>query len=99
MKKRNQTSPEIELFVAGKDVGRKLHQFIYKYGELNTRTAIDKVRHSIRQVFCDDEEGKRIKLEDAALEVMYHDYVASCKDPVFTFIEYKALAGIITNVM
>ena len=99
MKKRRCKKSVEEVLIAGTNVGRRLHHYIKRHGEENTKTAVAHIRQSIPPDVRDHERYTgRVPGEDM-LERMYRDYVATCRDPVFTFIEYKALVDIMEDLM
>jgi hypothetical protein len=84
--------------VVEKGIGKKLYHLISRYGAENAKTIVAEVRFSVLAHFHDDDKCSNIEIEDNALEDMYRDYVAACKDPLLTFIEYKSLVEIIIDL-
>ena len=83
---------------ARKEMDEKLCRLIEKYGEQNANSILAEVRRSILEGSQDDEKRVNPEIDDTALEAMYRDYVALGKNLILTFIEYKTVVKIITDL-
>ena len=84
---------------AGSRAGRKLQHYINRYGEQNIKAIIAGISKAPPNPIGNHEPYAGSVLDEEMLERMYRDYVATCRNPMLTFIEYKALLDIIRELM